>query len=117
MELHDYAGRTEYALSGWVRWVVPSNSKPYHLVAKLSVFKPAKNQEFSLLILKAVNYYHFATYDDYREKKFLWNARFSEDIEQSWNYLYFGYKAGRAKGFVYFSGDQEAADDEQPFFV
>jgi hypothetical protein len=34
-----------------------------------------------MLILKAPRYFHFATNDDYKEKKLIWNAEFSQNIE------------------------------------
>lgn len=60
-----------------------------------------------MLVLKSPSYFHFATYDEYKEKKFTWNAPFSSSIELSWTYIYFGYKSGLAFALVKFSTGEE----------
>jgi hypothetical protein len=65
-------------------------------------------QDFSLLVLKASTYFHFAAYDDFQGRKVTWNAPLAASFEQSWTYIYFGYRMGEAFATVkYATGEQE----------
>jgi len=64
--LEKYDCRTEYSVSGWVRWVSAEQLVPWNLIVRLSILSEATDSrnpgDRTLAIFKGVNSFHFATY-------------------------------------------------------